>query len=103
MAKGVVVVEVLVAQGDAEDPLGQHGLLVMGDQTGSRGSGMAASRASKRPRRRSTWRSSRAPASVVSRPPRSRRRGLEPEAGEGEGSRLQSVIAVAWLLGDGSC
>ena len=40
-AEGLVVVEVLVAQGDGDDPLGEHGLLVVDDQSGWRGSGMA--------------------------------------------------------------
>ncbi len=68
VAEALVVVEVLVPAGDAEDPLSQEGALgVMSE--GLRGSGMAASPASSNPSCRSAWRSNRSPASEVIDPP----------------------------------
>src|SRR5262249_58412348 len=42
VAEGLVVVEVLVATGDAEDALGQKGALGVGDEVGIAGVGEAA-------------------------------------------------------------
>ena len=39
VAEGLVVVEVLVAQGDGDDPLGEHGPLVVDDEDGVAGVG----------------------------------------------------------------
>ena len=64
-----MVVEVLVAQGEAEDPLGEHGLCRWMTQIGLRGSGMAASKASTKPIAWTASRSKNAPASEVMVPP----------------------------------
>ena len=96
-----MVVEILVAQGDGDDPLGEQGALVVDDETGWRGSGIAASRASKRPSRSATSRRSSAPASVVSRPPwKSATTFLDPRLEKWRESRLQSVIAMAYAWWD---
>ena len=95
-AEGLMVVEILVAQGDGDDPLGEQRFWSWTMKTGWRGSGMAASRASKRPMRSATSRSSSAPASVVRRPPwKSATTVLGPRVEKRSGSGLQSVIAMA--------
>ena len=97
VAEGLVVVEVLVAQGDGDDPLGEHGALVVDDEVGmSRGRGWRALRASKSPSPLGDLAEQQGagvggePAAVEVGDDR-----LGPEAGKGEG------FAVTVCHGDG--
>ncbi len=64
VAEGLMVVEVFVAQGDGEDPLGEHRPLVVDDEEGLRGSGMTG-RGRRRGRAAHRLHAAGAPASVV--------------------------------------
>ena len=98
VTKSLMVVEILVAEGDRDDPLGEHFFLVVDDEPGISRVRNCLVEGLEQTDPLADFAQDRAPASDVNRPPRkSATTDLEPMLESTTGSRLQSVIAVAFL------
>ena len=99
-AEGLVIVEVFVAEGDGDDPLGDHGPLGVDDEDGMSGVGDGGVDGVEEAEAVVDLAEEQG-AGVGGEPPpvKSATTALGPRLEKGRGLRLQSVIAVAWLFG----